>query len=166
MKRLSSPLSLSTESHNPLPEHLHRLHEAGEQSLPDILVPGYNPDQRCKHGNAFSSENPIFSGWVASSEVIAYKYSVTITSATRKLYYRPAQGGCNCRSFYNGQNDLLFNLDNKHLFTYGLLFQYLHLIIEGKNPLDAFHRSAGQCHGVLGTTSDLEDPSLSQECFR
>ena len=55
--------------------------------------------------------------------------------------------------------------DNKHLFTYGLLFQYLHLIIEGKNPLDAFHRSAGQCHGVLGTTSDLEDPSLSQEAF-
>ena len=103
---------------------------------------------------------------MASSEVIAYRYSVTITSATRKLYYRPAQGGCNCRSFYNGQDDLLFNLDNKHFFTYGLLFQYFHLIIEGKNPLDAFHRSAGQCHGVLGTTSDLEGPSLSQECSR
>ena len=25
-------------------------------------------------------------------------------------------------------------------------------MIEGKNPLAAFHRSAGRCHGVLGTT--------------
>ena len=97
-------------------------------------------------------EDPIFSGWVASSEVLLYKYSVTIISATRKLYYQPAQGGCNCRSFYDGQDDLLFNLDNKHLFTYGLLFQYLHLMIEGKNLLAAFHRSASRCHGVLGTT--------------
>ena len=74
----------------PLPKHLHWLHdvyEAGEQSLPDALVPGCNPDQRCKHGNAFSSEDPIFSGGVASSQVLVYKYSVTITSATRKLYY-------------------------------------------------------------------------------
>ena len=35
---------------------------------------------------------------------------------------------------------------------YGLLFQYFHLMIEGKNPLAAFHRSVGRCHGVLGTT--------------
>ena len=136
----------------PLPEHLRRLHdvyEAGEQSLPNVLVPGYNPDQRCKHGNVFSSEDPFFSGWVASSEVIVYKYSVIITSATRKLYCRPAQGGCNCRSFYDEQDDILFN---KHLFIYGLLFQYLHLMIEGKNPLAALHRSTGWCHGVLGTT--------------
>ena len=121
----------------PLPEHLRRLHdvyEAWEQSLTNVLVPGYNPDQRCKHGNTFNSDDPIFSGWVTFSEVIVYKYSVTITSATRKLYYWPAQGGCNCRSFYDGQDDLLFNLDNKHLFTYGLLFQYLHLMIEGKIP--------------------------------
>ena len=90
-----------------------------------------------------------------------FKYSVTITSATRTLYYRPAQGGCNCRSFYDGQDDLSFNLDNKYLFTYGLLFQYLHLMIEGKNPLAAFHRSAGRCYGVLGTT---QPPTLKIVC--
>ena len=73
----------------------------------------------------------------------------------QKLFPTPlAQGGCNCRSFYDGQEDLLFYLENKHLLTYGLLFQYLHLMImiEGKNPLAAFHRSVGQCHRVLGTT--------------
>ena len=81
-----------------------------------------------------------------------------------------AQGGCNCRSFYDGQEDLLFYLENKHLLTYGLLFQYLHLMImiEGKNPLAAFHRSVG--HAVPQsswhyTTSYLEDPSLILECF-
>ena len=148
MKHLSSPLSLSTESHTPYQSTF-----TGFMMFMKLENRRFNNhDRRCKHGNAFSSEDPIFSGWVASSEVIVYRYSVTITSATRKLYYRPAQRGCNCGSFYDGQDDLLFNLDNRHLFTCGLHFQYLHLTIEGKNPLAAFHRFAGRCHGVLGTT--------------
>ena len=65
MKHLSSPLSPSQNPIPPLLQHLHRFHEAGEQPLPDVLVSGYNPDQRCKHGNAFNSDDPIFSGWVA-----------------------------------------------------------------------------------------------------
>ena len=90
MKHLSYPLSLSTESHTPYQSTFTGFMKL-ESSHFLTFVPGYNPDQKCKHGNAFSSENPIFSGWLASSEVRAYKYSVTITSATRKLYYRPAR---------------------------------------------------------------------------
>ena len=51
----------------------------------------------------------------------------------------------------------MFNLDNKHLFYYDFLFQYLHLIVEGKNPLAAFYRSMVRTHAVLDIT---EPPSL------
>lgn len=95
--------------------------------LPTVLVPVHIP------GNYFSNRDPISSGWEVSSEVIVYKYSATIMSSDRKLYYRLTEG-CDCKLYYDGQEDLLFNLDNKHLFYYGMLFQYLHLMIEGKNP--------------------------------
>ena len=71
-------------------------------------------------------------------------------SSSRKAYYRPAIGRA-CKQFYDGQDDLLFNFDNKHFFYYDMLFQYLHLMIEGKNPLAAFHRSSSQCRSILDT---------------
>ena len=47
------------------------------------------------------------------------------------------------------------------IFIYDLFFQYLHLMIESKDSLAAFHRSASQCHGVLGTT---QPPTLKILC--
>ena len=49
--------------------------------------------------------------------------------------------GCDCKLYYDGQENLLFNLDNHHLFYYNILFHYLHIMIEGRNPLAAFQRS-------------------------
>ena len=40
------------------------------------------------------------------------------------------------------KKDLLFNLDGKHMFYYRFLLQYLHLMLEGRNPLFAFYRSS------------------------
>ena len=51
------------------------------------------------------------------------------TSEKSTVYYRQAIGSCSCKLGYDGQTDLLFNLDNKR-FSYGLLFQYLHLMVE------------------------------------
>ena len=135
---------------------LHRAYEAREKTFPTVLVPPFKPGQKCIHNNHFDDEDPVASKWVETTEVTIYKQSSVITTADRKLYYRPAKG-CSCKIFYDGQEDLLFNLDNKHLFYYDFLFQYLHLMIEGKNPLVAFHRSIVQAHVVLDTT---EPPSL------
>ena len=55
------------------------------------------------------------------------------------LYYQTA-GDCHCKLDYDGQAFLLINLDGKHLFHYGLLYHYLHLMVEGRNPLAAFSR--------------------------
>ena len=43
---------------------------------------------------------------------------------------------------YDGQSDLLFNLDNKNLFYYDLLINYLHHMVEGRNPLVAYLRAS------------------------
>lgn len=51
----------------------------------------------------------------------------------------------------------MFNLDNKRLIYYDFFFQYLHLMVEGKNPLAAFYRSVVRAHAVLDIT---EPPSL------
>ena len=43
---------------------------------------------------------------------------------------------------YDEQSNLLFNLDSNNLFYYGLLINYLHLVVEGRNLLVAYLRSA------------------------
>jgi len=137
----------------PLAENLRQLHslyESGEKRFPETLIPVFKPEQRCEHGNHYDNSDPVSSGWVISAEVIIYKYATTIVSSNRKAYYRPAIG-CTCKVFYDGQDDLLFNFDNKHFFYYDMLFQYLHLMIEGKNPLAAFHRSSSRCRSILDT---------------
>jgi len=123
----------------PLAENLrqlHSLHESGVKGFSETLIPIFQPDQKCEHGNHYDNSDPVSSGWVSSAEVIIYKYATTIVSSSRKAYYRPAIG-CACKVFYDGQDDLLFNFDNKHFFYYGMLFQYLHLMIEGK-PISSF----------------------------
>ena len=72
--------------------------------------------------------------------MIIFKENIAIHNKQRKVYYRPAIGECDCKLQYDGQEHLLFNLDNTRLFYYGLLFQYLNLMLEGRNPLIAYQR--------------------------
>ena len=69
---------------------------------------------------------------------------------------------CSCRQLYDGQEDLLFNLDGKHLFYYGYLFQYLHLMLEGKNPLIAFLRASTYSISVQSETKPAPIKLLHQ----
>ena len=141
----------------PLPENLRLLHnayEAGTKTFPTNLVPAYDIQQTCTHGNAYSSENPISAGWVISDDVIVHKSSSSVMLPERKLFYRKAIG-CYCKLYYDGQEDLLFNLDNHHLFYYDMLFHYLHIMIEGRNPLAAFQRSLCRNHDNLDISKTL-----------
>ena len=57
LDRWSIPVSFYHSTQNTPPEHVHKLHdayEAEQQPFAEALVPSYNPDQRCKHGNTFS----------------------------------------------------------------------------------------------------------------
>ena len=102
-----------------------------------------------------------------------HKFSVSIKVPERKVYYRPTVGNCSCRYVirfgsivfihrllyfrlpYDGQSDLLFNLDNKNLFYYDLLINYLHLMIEGRNPLVAYLRASTRSHTSQSQTEGM-----------
>ncbi|XP_070537918.1 uncharacterized protein [Ptychodera flava] len=62
-----------------------------------------------------------------------------ISAVIFHVCYRPSTGTCGCMMYYDGQEDLLFNLNNKTFVHYGLLLSCLHLMVEGRNPLAAFH---------------------------
>ena len=119
----------------PLPLHLpdlHDKHERGGAEFPIELIPPYDATLKCEHGHAFDSGDPVHNQWISRKNAIIYKAATTIEDENRATFYRPSLGSCNCRQLYDGQDDLLFNLDGKHLFYYGYLFQYLHLTDYGR----------------------------------
>jgi len=129
----------------PLPKYLrllHDRHEMGKHEFPLCLIPPVEESLTCVHGYAYKANDPVSSNWISRNNVTIYKEAVTIEDAHRTVYYRPTSGKCKCRQEYDGQEDLLFNLDGKHMFYYGFLLQYLHLMLEGRNPLMAFYRSS------------------------
>lgn len=77
-------------------------------------------------------------------------------------YYRPTTGPSNCRQEYDGQSDLLFNLDGKNMFYYGFLLHYLHLMLEGKNPLITFLRASKQSFSIQSMTKPVSIKLLRQ----
>ena len=65
----------------------------------------------------------ISAGWIISDDVIVHKSSLSVMLPERNLFYRKAIG-YDCKLYYDGQEDLLFNLDNHHLFYYDMLSSY------------------------------------------
>ena len=144
---ITEELNFTSVSYNPIPyplprslRQLHDRHEMGKWEFPLHLIPPANESSICLHGNPFNSGDPVTNKWISRKGVLIYKEAVTIPE--RIVYYHPTSGTCECRQEYDGQEDLLFNLDGRHLFYYGFLLQYLHLMLEGRNPLMAFYRAS------------------------
>ena len=122
---------------NPELKSLFDSYECGERQFPENLVPTIPEDCMfafCKHTNRWDDRDPVSEGWLLTDSVALHIGSTTVSSISGrsiKLYFRPTVGSCSCTLNYDGQSDLLFNLDNKNIFYYGFLFQYLHLMIEG-----------------------------------
>ena len=139
----SDPTSVSSAKvPYPLSKELQKVHmeyETGVRKYPESMVP-LNANTSCPHGNPWDDRCPVTHRWVANKGVWIYKESTAFYNEKCTVYYRPANGSCSCKLGYDGQTDLLFNLDNKRLFSYGLLFQYLHLMVEGRNPLISYQR--------------------------
>ena len=64
------------------------------------------------------------------------------------------------RLYYDGQDDLLFNLDNRNFFYYGFLLDYLHLMVEGRNPLAAYMRASSRSHASQSHTKSVPIATL------
>ena len=61
-------------------------------------------------------------------------------------------GDCDCKIQFDGQDQRLFKVDDKYLVFYGFLFDYMHLMIEGWNPLATYHREWCTSNNILSTT--------------
>ena len=118
--------------------------------------------KRCRHGHQFNPADPIQNQWISRKGAIIHKEAVTIEDEARTIYYWPSLGSCDCKQHYDGQDNLLFNLDDKHLFYYGYLFQYLHLMLEGKNPLIAFLRASTHSFSSQSYTKPVSVKLLRQ----
>ena len=86
-------------------------------------------------------------------------YTNTISSLPKKVYFRPAHGQCSCKQEYDWQDDLLFNLDNEHLFCYSFLFTYLHSMLEGRTP---YLRACERNHSIESHTKPVRIKKLRQ----
>ncbi|XP_070532874.1 uncharacterized protein [Ptychodera flava] len=153
---------------HPLPSEMklvYDLQESGQMPFPQYLVPSIPPSGEefhlCSHGCAWDEDDPVANGWCIGEAVI-FKENCTVTSVYSdgkleniKVCYRPSVGGCGCKLFYDGGEDLLFNLNNRDFIHYGLLLSYLHLMVEGRNPLAAFHRAYTHKHSQLSSTQLL-----------
>lgn len=124
----------------PLPVPLKQKHDelnAGVRQFPAHLVPEITSDYKCcEHGHKWSRKDPVKEGWLEHEGVTIYKASTSITATSnglnRCVYYRPtANLKCTCILTYDGQTDMLFNLNNREMFHIGFLFEYLHSMIEG-----------------------------------
>ena len=130
---------------------IHDLYESGKREFPIQVVPPLPSDQSWSKHNPWDTCDPVSNKWISSKlkvQCMIYKESMTIADKHRTVYYRPTKGDCCCQLFYDGQEDLLFSIDNRHLFYYGFLFQYLHSMVEGRNPLASYVRS---CERTLAT---------------
>ncbi|XP_078659981.1 uncharacterized protein LOC144904724 [Branchiostoma floridae x Branchiostoma belcheri] len=134
----------------PLPDDLRELQQAydsGILALPENLVPGI-PDSSCPNGFSWDVRDPVEEGWSYDDTVTVYTEQCSFRQTNAdgelkdiKVYYRICTGDCGCTLPYDGQEDLLFNLNNKDVIAYSMLFRYLHLMLEARNPLAAFHRA-------------------------
>ena len=103
----------------PLPTYLkslHDKHESGGHEFPLHLVPPYSATQKCKRGHQFNSADPVENHWLSRKGAVIHKEAVTIEDEDRTIFYWPSLGSCDCKQAYDGQKDLLFNLDGRHLF--------------------------------------------------
>ena len=129
----------------PLSEELKNTYdeyERQERLFPSRFVPEIT-EECCEHGFTWDTRDPIEMRWIVCSSVVIHKSHISINSddsEPRVTYYIPTTGSCKCRLQYDGQSALLFNLDNKNLVYYGVLFQYLHTMVETGSPLVSMHR--------------------------
>ena len=101
------------------------------------LIPGFDKDKVCLHGNPFDAKDPKKMMWVLSRKVIIYNTEY-IPANARVVYYRPTvDKACDCKETWTGEDYLLLNVNRgrtgrtTHLITYNLLLNYTYAFTKG-----------------------------------
>jgi hypothetical protein len=121
--------------------------------FPKYLIPSASAENTCKHGNKYDVSDPVANGWILTDKAVIHKKNIRIENVS--ICYRPTTGTkCNCTLTYDGQSDLLLNLDNRRLFYYGWLFDILHNTQQTRFPLAAAMRSSSRTRKACGLSND------------
>ena len=149
----------------PLPEDLRQKfdkYESQKKTFPNHFVPTIK-SRTCPHGNAWDDRDPVEMRLIASTSVKIHKAHITINAddgEPRFIYFRPTKGECKCKLSYDGQEDLVFNLDNRHLVFYGVMFQYLFSMVHTGSPLVSMHRHFSATNAVMSNVEIIPFPVL------
>ena len=122
---------------------------------PEHLIPEYKGDAfKCQCGNRFNSEDPITSSWIQTEGAWIHK---PLASQSCTVYYRPTIGDCSCHQEYDGQHQLLLNLDNRNLFTYKWMFEILLNIQGTEYPLRSSFNYANRLRDFCSTQGRMKE---------
>ena len=78
----------------------------------------------------------------------------------RFIYFRPTIGEYKCKLSYDDQDDLVFNLDNRHLVFYRVMFQYLFSMVQTGSPLVSMHRHFSTTNAMMSNVEIIPFPML------
>ena len=97
--RLDYPYTLQTQE---------KLRKSDGSKFEDLveLVSTPEEDEKCIHKHRWSMEDPCENDWIYSRNV-KISHSTYVTQKERKLFYRKANGDCNCILLYDGKADML-----------------------------------------------------------
>ncbi|XP_074655948.1 uncharacterized protein LOC141909389 isoform X2 [Tubulanus polymorphus] len=130
----------------PLKEHQQQILRSRNRGMPfpSEFIPSFTTD-KCQHGNPWDTQDPFAMNWLAKETVKVHTENCSMNETMHdgiikpiKVYYRPTTGSCDCKLHFDGSEELLSNLNNADFVDYRLLFRYLHLMVEGLNPLQHF----------------------------
>ena len=80
------------------------MHYKSASSVGVVSTP--EEDEKCIHKHRWSMEDPCENDWIYSRNV-KISHSTYVSQKERKLFYRKANGDCNCILLYDGKADML-----------------------------------------------------------
>ena len=133
---------ISSISANPIP---YMLEEEERQNLyttpPEHLFPKYSPTNKCVCNFAYDPGCPKENKWILSSKAKIHDARRSIDCI---VYFRPTIGSCECIQPYDGNHDMVLNCDNANLFTWGWMYDIMHLTQETRLPIAALYRAVNR----------------------
>ena len=113
------------------------------------LIPHEIKNLVCKpHKNSFKKGCPKSNGWLHTKHVKIHNYDY-IEPKQRSAFFRPSEGGCECRQLYDGFEDMLLPVRGSayhegrrvmHLFTYSVMMKFTTAWCEKGTPIENFRR--------------------------
>ena len=135
--------------------------QSGTFSLPQALIPKYDPHRVCKHDNKFMEDDNLLK-LCARYTVVHHERGETVYNS--QVYYRDTDGSCNCRHNYDGHEFLLFHMGNGQMVDYITLSSYVISMCNGGITAYAYHKSIMDNCKSMGVDFTCRYPTFLGAC--